>query len=232
MVTNTLYLVRHGENPANVRREFSYRKVDYNLTEKGVRQAEQTARYFAAMHTERSIDAIYSSPLKRARQTAEIIGAAMGHAVTTIEELREINCGNFDGVPPTDEMWAHHDQILRSWRDGDHDARFPGGEDFHELRARARVALGQAVDGRAGQTIVMVTHGGIVGASLSDICPELDHELVWSVPNRNCAITELELHSEDADVANAWGVLKRWAASDHLGEERGARSEGRGARFP
>ncbi|HZO29703.1 MAG TPA: histidine phosphatase family protein [Chloroflexota bacterium] len=216
MATNTLYLVRHGENLANVTREFSYKKVDYDLTEKGVRQAELTARYFAAMHAERPIDAIFTSPLKRAVQTAEIVGAATGHPVAVIEELREINCGDFDGVPPTEEMWAHHDQILRSWRNGEHDVRFPGGEDFHELRARARSALGQAVAGRDGKTIVLVAHGGIVGAALSDICPDLDHELVWRVPNRNCAVTELELHSNGADIASAWGILKRWANCEHL----------------
>ena len=220
MVTNTLYLVRHGENLANITREFSYKKIDYDLTEKGVRQAEQTARYFAAMHAERPIDAIFSSPLKRAIQTAEIFAAATGHPVQVIEELREINCGDYDGAPPTDEMWAEHDRILLAWRNGDHDARFPGGEDFHELRARARSALGQAVAGRDGQAVVLVAHGGIVGAALADICPELDHDLVWRVPNRNCAITELELHapSADAGIDQAWGVLKRWAACDHLDE--------------
>ena len=218
MATNTLYLVRHGENLANVTREFSYKKVDYDLTEKGVRQAEQTARYFAAMHAERPIDAIFTSPLKRAVQTAEIFGAATGHTVSVIEELREINCGEFDGVPPTDAMWKHHDEILLSWRNGNPDVRFPGGEDFHELRARARLALGKAVAGRDGQTIVLVAHGGIVGAALTDICPELDYELVWRVPNRNCAITELELHapSAEAGLDEIWGVLKRWAACDHL----------------
>jgi 2,3-bisphosphoglycerate-dependent phosphoglycerate mutase len=220
MATNTLFLVRHGENLANVTREFSYKKVDYPLTEKGVRQAEQTAAYFVAMHAGQPIDAIYSSPLKRAIQTAEIIGAATGHDITVIEEFREINCGDFDGVPPTQEMWDHHDQILRSWRDGDHDARFPGGEDFHMLRARARAGLGLAVAGRAGQQIVVVAHGGIIGASLKDICRELDDDLVWRVPNRNCAITELELHAEHAhaDISSAWGVLKRWADCGHLGE--------------
>ena len=220
MVTNTLYLVRHGENLANITREFSYRKVDYCLTDRGVRQAEQTARYFRSLHAEQPIDAIYSSPLRRAVQTAEIIGAATGHAVTVVEELREINCGEFDGAPPTDEMWDRHDRILQSWRGGDHDVRFPCGEDFHELRARARAALRQAVEGRAGQRIVAVAHGGIVGAALSDICRDLDHELVWSVPNRNCAVTELELHSEatDTEFANAWGNLKRWADCGHLDE--------------
>ena len=132
--------------------------------------------------------------------------------------MREINCGEFDGAPPTEDLLAHHDRILLSCRAGDNDVRFPGGEDFHELRARARSALGQAVAGRDGQTVVLVAHGGIVGAALSDICPELDHELVWRVPNRNCAITELELHSDGSEIAGAWGVLKRWAACDHLDE--------------
>ena len=225
MVTNTLYLVRHGENPANLTREFSYRKVDYNLTEKGVRQAEQTARHFAALDGGRRVDAVFSSPLKRAIQTAEIIGAATGHDVAVIEEFREIDCGEFDGVPPTDDMWKHHDEILARWRHGDHAVRFPGGEDFHELRARARSGLAQVVAGRDGQTIVVVAHGGIVGATLSDVCRELDDDLVWRVPNRNCAITELELYTEsvDAHFDSAWGVLKRWAACDHLDEWRGVR---------
>jgi broad specificity phosphatase PhoE len=231
MVTNTLYLVRHGENLANITREFSYKKVDYPLTELGVRQAEQTAAYFAAMGTglggqgnERGhgqgIDAIISSPLKRAVQTAEIIGAATGHAVTVIEEFREINCGEFDGAPPSDALWEHHDRILASWRDGDLDVRFPGGENYHMLLARVRAGLAQAVAGRDGQKIVIVAHGGIVGASLKDVCPDLDPRIMWTIPNRNCAVTEVELHapSLDSDIAAARGVLKRWADCGHLSQ--------------
>jgi broad specificity phosphatase PhoE len=225
MVTNTLFLVRHGENPANITREFSYKKIDYPLTALGVRQAEQTAAYFAGLGngrgesgTGQGIDAIISSPLKRALQTAEIIGAATGHAVTVVEEFREINCGEFDGAPPTDALWEHHDRILASWRDGDLDAQFPGGENYHMLLARVRTALAQAVAGRDGQKIVIVAHGGIVGASLRDVCPDLDQQLIWTVPNRNCAVTEVELHAPSlaADMAEARGVLKRWADCGHL----------------
>jgi probable phosphoglycerate mutase len=214
--TNTVFLVRHGENRANVTREFSYKKVDYSLTEKGVTQAEQTAAYFAALNRQHPIDAIYSSPLKRAKETAAIVAAATGHRISLVEELREINCGEFDGAPPTQELWEHHDRIMHAWRDGDHTARFPGGEDFHELRARARRALGQAVTGRAGARIVVVAHGGLIGATLSDVCPDLDPLMVWTVPNRNCAVTEIELHTEDGDIANARGILKRFADCGHL----------------
>ena len=66
---NRLYLVRHGENMANLTKEFSYRHVDYSLTPKGVLQAQQTAAYF----TDKHIHEIYTSPLKRAVETADII---------------------------------------------------------------------------------------------------------------------------------------------------------------
>jgi len=59
---NRLYLVRHGENLANLTKEFSYRQVDYSLTPKRVLQAQQTAACF----TDKNIHEIYASPLKRA----------------------------------------------------------------------------------------------------------------------------------------------------------------------
>jgi broad specificity phosphatase PhoE len=210
---NTLYLVRHGENPANVKREFSYKILDYSLNERGVRQAEQTAAYFS--NGEVKVDVIFSSPLKRALETAQIIGAQTGHDVSIIEEFREINCGDFDGTPPTPEMWAHHDRILEAWRAGDHTVRFPGGEDYLTLLERVRAGLAQATAGRDGQNIVIVAHGGIVSASLKDVCRDLDERIIYASPNRNCAITELDLHTAEAD---SWGILKRWASCEHLAE--------------
>ncbi len=81
---NTIYLIRHGENKANLTREFSCKKVDYPLTPKGIIQAQQTAEYFRDKH----IDEIYASPLKRARETAEIIAEALGLKVVVMEQFR------------------------------------------------------------------------------------------------------------------------------------------------
>src|SRR5258707_14895533 len=98
---NTLYLVRHGENPANITKEFSYKLVDYSLTPKGVLQAEQTAAFFQSI----PLDAAYASPLKRARETAEIIARPQGLPVTLLEEFREVNVGKLELKPPTEENW-------------------------------------------------------------------------------------------------------------------------------
>jgi broad specificity phosphatase PhoE len=134
---HTLYVVRHGENPANINREFSYKLIDYSLTPKGVRQAEETAVFFR----DKDIHEVYSSPLKRALETAEIIAAPLGLPVVIREEFRENNVGDLEKEPPTDENWALHDRIIADWYAGRHDSTFPGGEDFHTLVGRVRAGI-------------------------------------------------------------------------------------------
>src|SRR5512142_223625 len=121
---NRLYLVRHGENPANLTKEFSYRRVDYGLTPKGSLQAKQTAELFKRQ----AIHAVYSSPLKRAAETAGIIAGELGLRVEIVEDLREVNVGDLEGQPVTPELWAHHDSIIADWLGGKPETRFPSGE--------------------------------------------------------------------------------------------------------
>ena len=127
--SNTLYMVRHGENPANITKEFSYRHIDYSLTAKGVLQAEQTAAFFQSI----PLDAIYASPLKRASETAEIIARTHNLPVTLLEEFREVNVGDMEQRPPTEENWREHDRIMGQWFKGNLTVAFPGGENFLEL---------------------------------------------------------------------------------------------------
>src|SRR5437588_12038201 len=95
--SNKVYLVRHGENPANLTREFSHRRVDYSLTPRGIEQARQTAEFFRKGR----VDELYSSPLKRALETAQIIAGAVDRPITVVEEFRELNVGRLEDEPPT-----------------------------------------------------------------------------------------------------------------------------------
>ena len=108
---NTIYLVRHGENKANITKEFSYKKVDYPLTTKGILQAQQTADFFK----DKAIDEVYASPLRRARETAEIIASTLDLQVTVIENFREVNVGALEGRPPDADNWAIHNRIVADW---------------------------------------------------------------------------------------------------------------------
>ena len=176
---NRVFWVRHGENRANLTNEFSYKKIDYPLTSKGVLQAEQTADYFASY----SIDAVFSSPLKRARGTADIIAARVGQPVTVVEEFREINVGWLEGSPPTAENWTIHDQIITDWWSGRREAAFPGGENGIALGERVKAGFYKVLAGRDHQNIVIAGHSGCILFSLVDLLPGedvsslLDHEL-------------------------------------------------------
>lgn len=204
-----LYLVRHGENLANITKEFSYRAVDYPLTPKGAVQAEQTAEYFA----DKGVDAIYTSPLLRARQTAEIITRRIPVPVHLREELREINVGSLEGAS-TPENWALYHRISAAWYVGRAEAAFPDGEDLRMVVARFLGCVGEVVAAHPGCCAVIVGHGGVYTACIALLCPEVDLPELLVQPNHNCSITEVEATlTGDGRIE---GVLRDWASCSHL----------------
>jgi broad specificity phosphatase PhoE len=206
---NRLYLVRHGENQANLTKEFSYRRVDYSLTPKGVLQAQQTAEYFTAQ----PVDAIYSSPLKRAVETAQIIAAHLGLSCQVVEDFREVNVGDLEGQPVTPELWERHNRIIYAWFNGDKEARFPGGEDYHALWARTQAGLRLALAGLSDRTALIVGHGGMFTLTLRDLCPAVDGAWLRHQVSQNCSISEVLLQPQNG----AWhGELVRWNDARHL----------------
>ena len=209
-VTNRLYLLRHGENPANLSKEFSSRLVDHPLTEKGVLQAEQTADYFAG----KKLHAVYSSPLKRATQTAGIIAGRLGLEVVVTEAFREIDVGSLEGRPATAADWAFHEQVMNDWADGRHEVAFPGGDNYGDLWARTQRGLMEATAGRSGQNILVVGHGGIFTIMLKDLCPDIDVAWLRTTHWDNCAFAEIELRRDQGDRLE--GRLLSWNNHDHL----------------
>jgi 2,3-bisphosphoglycerate-dependent phosphoglycerate mutase len=206
---NTLFLVRHAENRANITKEFSHQRVDYSLTAKGILQARQTAERMHSM----AIDEIYSSPLRRAAQTAEIIAAACSLPVTVVEAFRETNTGVMEDRPATMDDWRYHNAILNAWYDGKPAVRFPGGEDYLSLLRRAHMGFTQALAGKEGRRIVVVGHGGMFATTLKDICANVDVAWLRHADAANCSITQLEAAMIDGEPR---GRLVVWAAHDHL----------------
>lgn len=203
----TLYLVRHGENIANLTREFSHRLIDYSLTPVGVMQAQQTAEYFRSL----PIGAIYTSPLKRAKETAEIIARPLGLEVQVVEQFREINVGLLERQPPTAENWAFHDRIFHDWLNGKPGSTFPEGENHFSLLARMRAGLAEVVAHTPDNPGIIVGHGGIFMATIKDICQDIDVWQLTSLPN--CSVTEIEAEIHQGQLTCQ---LRRWADASHL----------------
>ncbi len=206
---NRLYLVRHGENVANLTKEFSHRLVDHSLTQKGVDQAQQAAAYFQ----DKAIDAVFSSPLKRAAETAQIIAAACDRPVVKMENFRELNVGDLEGQPPSAQTWGVHREVVQAWMAGDLARSFPGGENYWQLLVRYQAGLESILAGRDDQNIVIVAHGGIFVFTLPRLCPNVSSDWLRNQPNENANITELLVTRQDGRLI---GDLVRWASTDHL----------------
>jgi len=206
---NLLYWVRHGENRANITKEFSCKRVDYSLTPKGVLQAQQTASYFVG----KDIHQIYSSPLKRALETAEIIASKINLDVIVMENLRETDVGDLENQPPSAETWAIHRKVMRDWFNGKHETSFPGGEDYFTLWGRLQAGLVQILAGKTNQNIIVVGHGGMLYSAIQSLCPEIDLDWLRHAESHNCSITKLGISLQDGQID---AKLITWAAHDHL----------------
>lgn len=149
----TLLLIRHGQSEANLQERFAGH-YDSPLTDLGHAQARRTAAFIAENYTP---DAIYSSDLCRARQTAEHTAALLGLPVTDDPGLREINAGQWEGKGYTTLQADFHDAYYRWWHDIGN-ACCTGGESVAQLTERVWEAVERIAKENDGKTVVIATH--------------------------------------------------------------------------
>ena len=189
-----LILIRHAETVANVERRW-IGWGDTGLTERGRAQVEATARRLA--QEVRDGVAIYTSPLPRARETAEGIGRALGLRPIPMENLREVNFGDLDGVT-LEEMRTRYPDLYARWRDKtDSEYTWPGGEKRADFFRRVAEACQEILSRHDRGTVIVVAHGGTVRACLAHLMPEKLGEW-WGYSLDNCGITRLQI--EDGAV--------------------------------
>jgi broad specificity phosphatase PhoE len=152
------YLVRHAEVEANVRQVLVGRG-DSPFTEAGLRQPAMLADALREVPLVR----IYTSPVRRARETADRIRAALGRDVPLEDAaaIAEIDAGDFEGLP-FEEVRARLRTMGAAFGDGD--VRYPGGESWGDVQRRA-LAFVQALERRhGGDAVLLVTHAGVIAA--------------------------------------------------------------------
>lgn len=203
MCPATLIVARHGD-AEYVERVFS--DEGGSLTPAGRRQAAELAEQLAG----RRIAHVWCSDSARAVQTAEIVAARFGVAVTTRKSLREVGVGELAGRPFSVEAIC---DVTDRWFGGDLTAAFPGGESGHDVVTRYAAALAEIADLHRGETVVVVGHENAASISL----PRLARNGAPSAADRqrldHCECAELVVDADD------W-VLSRW------GEPQSAPAQG------
>lgn len=149
-----LVIVRHGRTEWN--REVRFRgRMDLPLDQVGLAQAGALAA--ATRSRWPAVAAVYSSPLLRARQTAEPIAAALDLAVQVHAGLRDVDYGEWTGLTPA-EVEARDPDLHRLWRTLPHQVQFPGGETLNDVQERLEQLLQEMEYAHSGQTVVLVGH--------------------------------------------------------------------------
>lgn len=210
-----IYLVRHGQTTANAQEIIQGPRIDAELSELGQRQATSLAHALAGA----PLHAVYTSPLTRARQTAETVARVHTHAaprdatrdlaVQVVPELYEVDYGRFIGqgyAAIRDEM----DQVLDAWRMGFVDQPFPGGESAllaqHRIRPFAQRLVEQATAGEGD--VAVVAHGRINRVLIATVTGA-GLQRLEEFPQSNASITELAV--EGGKV-----VVRRLNDTSHL----------------
>jgi broad specificity phosphatase PhoE len=145
----------------------------HGLTEKGRQQSAALATELIDANVRR----IYSSPLLRAVQTAEIVSHATGVPIEITDALREFDCGIAEGrADPA--AWAMHNAVLREWFENkNYDARIEQGESFNDMRAKFIPFIESVVkEYSADDHLVLITHGGLAICMLPLILRNIDFE--------------------------------------------------------
>src|SRR5512136_1663215 len=189
-----LFLIRHGETEWNKQRRIQGCRSDARLSQKGLEQADRVA---SAVQRER-IDAIYCSPLKRASETAQIVADACKLPVQVVNELREIDAGELDGLFER-ELTGAYERAWKELRQGNASTPLPGGGSLQDLQRRTSWAIDRILERRIDGGVVVVAH---LLANLVIVCQALGINLgqIARLRQAPASITTLEMTTQGSSL--------------------------------
>ncbi len=195
------YFVRHGESEANLLREFSNSGVKHPLTAKGLTQAQELAQTLQGI----PFASIYSSPVLRAQQTAQIVSEQVGVPVEVTEALREWNVGIYEGTTGP-AGWKLHREVQEDWFfHNKPESKMPGGENLIEIKNRFVPFIETLIEQNqdSDRNILCVAHGGLYTAMLPLILKNIDYAFAdeHGIPHTTPTVAELRA---DELYCTAW----------------------------
>lgn len=177
-----LLIIRHGETAWNTEEIFRGR-ADIGLSDIGLLQAKLLAEYLR----DTPVEAVYSSPLKRAVTTAEGIAGTHGLKVQTEYDLIDIDYGEWQGMS-LQEVGKIYNTLYIKWLQEPQNTAIPGGETLEKVRKRAVRVIEEILTKHSG-TVVVIAHR-VVNKVLICALLGLDNSHFWNIRQDTCGITK------------------------------------------
>lgn len=182
-----IYLVRHGTTEWNQEEIFRGR-VDIKLNDTGRAEAQALANYFQPI----SLQAIYSSPLSRAWETAQAVAEGQKLEISLDPAFIDIDFGEWHGLP-LKEVKEKFPALYRAWREQPQAVTFPQGESLEQVRHRAWEGLQATIHKHLDQTILIVSHR-VITKVLICAALGLDNSHFWQIKQDTTAVNCFEYH--------------------------------------
>ncbi len=192
-----LILIRHGQTDSNVQHLLDTQAPGAPLNELGLQQARDLVERIA----DEPIEALYTSHLTRAKQTAEPLAGKLGLTPTVLEGLAEISAGDDEMSPD----WTRYVAVLESWAPDNLDTGLPGGETAREFLTRYSGAV-QEIEAAGHAVAAVVSHGAAIRVFGLTVHPSLSLETAQPLHNTEWIVLE-------GSTADGWKVV-RWAEVD------------------
>lgn len=157
-----LYCIRHGESTYNAEGRIQGQS-DVPLSARGRLQGQAAARAMTGL----GVEAVFASPLRRARHTAGMVADCLGLEVRTDARLKEVDCGVFQDRM-REEILREYEGMIEQWRSGQPDFVFPQGESRQSLINRGHEILDE-ISKSGHKTVAVVSHGGLLLAGMKSI---------------------------------------------------------------
>jgi probable phosphoglycerate mutase len=186
-----MLFVRHGESEANVLNVFSNRGLKHGLTTKGRGQASALAKKLEGF----SVTRIFTSPLLRAAQTAEILAEVLQAPYEVADSLREYDCGVLEGKSDA-SSWAEYHRVLEEWVYHQRwESRIEGGESFIEIKDRFVPFIENLLQeyGDSSYDLVLIGHGGLYQCMLPLVLDNVDVGFAMQHTLSNTGYVEAEM---------------------------------------
>lgn len=199
-----LYLLRHGESDWNLTGKVQGSK-DSELTEKGVEQA----RLAGARLKVESIGSIYASPLKRAKLTAEVVGAELGVSPKVDEDFKEMCFGHWEGRLLS-EVAEQNGEEYMLWKKRPHEFKVDGSEVLSEVQDRMLKAIDRIRQSDSSENVLLVSHGTAIKAMILGLLGiDLSKYGNFSISNTGITMIEFGDYNTVMRYFNDTGHLSR-----------------------